>query len=409
MPDTDHADRSNQERPQAAGRLAELAALFSKLGVVAFGGPAAHIAMMEDEVVERRRWLDRQHFLDLIGATQLIPGPNSTEMVMHVGYERAGWRGLIVAGSCFILPAALLTGWLAWVYATWGALPDVEPLLAGIRPAIMAVILGALWKLGKKAFDRAPGRAAPAVLVLAVAAAVLAGVSELPALLAGALAGMLVFKALRSRRSPDRSPGSSQGALAPVLLSPDGLGLAAAGGAAAAGISLWKLGLVFLKAGAILYGSGYVLIAFIEGDLVEKYGWLTEAQLLDAIAIGQLTPGPVLTTATFIGFLLAGVPGAIVATVAIFLPSFIFVSILNPIVPRLRTSQWTAAFLDAVNLAALALMAAVTIELGRSTLVDVPSWLIATVSAVAVLRFKLSALWLVPASAALGFGLEQLF
>ena len=332
---------------------------------------------------------------------------------MHVGYERAGWRGLVVAGSCFILPAALLTGLFAWSYVTWGVLPNVEPLLAGIRPAIIAVILGALFKLAKKAFAKAPGRWAPTLLVLAVAVAVLLGVSELPALLGGALIGMVVFRWLRAPRDPHepegRQPPVKTGAAAPILLSPDGLGLAATGGAAAAGVSLWQLGFVFLKAGAILYGSGYVLIAFIEGDLVEKYGWLSEAQLLDAIAIGQLTPGPVLTTATFVGYILAGIPGAVVATAAIFLPSFIFVSILNPIVPHLRTSEWTAAFLDAVNLAALALMAAVTIDLARSTLVDLPAWIIVAVAAIAVLRFKLSALWLVPAAAVLGFGLDRLF
>ena len=219
-----------QSRPSQGKRLLELAALFSKLGVTAFGGPAAHIAMMEDEVVERRRWLDRQHFLDLIGATQLIPGPNSTEMVMHVGYERAGWRGLIVAGSCFVMPAALLTGLFAWSYVTWGVLPNVEPLLAGIRPAVMAVILGALFKLAKKAFAKAPGRWMPAFLVLAVGTAVLLGVSELPALLVGALVGMFVFKWKRTPRQSEvaRPPGKASTA-APILLSPDGLTLAATG------------------------------------------------------------------------------------------------------------------------------------------------------------------------------------
>ncbi|MEO1366148.1 MAG: chromate efflux transporter [Acidobacteriota bacterium] len=393
----------------ATGRLSELAKLFSRLGCLAFGGPAAHIAMLEDEVVERRGWLDRQHFLDLIGATQLIPGPNSTEMVLHVGYERAGVRGLLVAGACFIGPAALLTGVLAWAYTRWGLLPNVDPLLAGLRPAVMAIIAAALLKLGKKAVGSAPGTAAPVALAVAVAAAVLAGVPELTALAAGGLVGTALFFALRRPQPPppaprgqdpsgDDGPRPGMAAALPVAAAS-----AAAPAAAAGAVSLWQLGLVFLKVGAVLYGSGYVLIAFLEGDLVQRLGWLSQAQLLDAIAIGQLTPGPVLTTATFVGFVLAGVPGAIVATAAIFLPSFVFVCLLNPWVPRLRRRPVTAAFLDAVNVAALALMAAVTLRLASTALVDGPAWLIAVGSAVALVRFKLSPLWLVPAAAFAGW------
>ena len=316
------------------GSLGEIARLFLKLGVIGFGGPAAHIAMMEDEVVERRGWLSRQHFLDLIGATNLIPGPNSTEMTMHVGYERGGWRGMLTAGGCFILPAVLLTGTLGWLYVTYGSLPEVQPFLVGINPAVLAVIIGALWRLGKKAVTG--WRLVP--IGVGVAALLVAGLGEVLALLIGGGLGTLwlVFgerergrgeegedgergkKKSETRnlkhetkplnpepqtpnpKPPTRPPSQ---ALIPLLA-------VQAVGAGATSVSLWKLGLFFLKVGAILYGSGYVLVAFLEGDLVEGYGWLTQTQLLDAIAIGQFTPGPVLTTATFIGYILAGVPGA---------------------------------------------------------------------------------------------------
>lgn len=386
-------DRADSE-PEA-GRLGELARLFLKLGVIAFGGPAAHIAMMEDEIVERRGWLSRQHFLDLVGATNLIPGPNSTEMTMHVGYERAGGKGLLVAGACFILPAALVTGAFAWAYVTYGALPAVEPFLYGIKPAVLAVILAAVWKLGRQAV--AGWRLA--VLGLAVAAATLAGVGEVAALLAGGIVGAIW---LRLSAAPD---SGSAARLLPVLFlqaRPDTALVAGAAGTAA-GVSLWKLGLFFLKVGAVLYGSGYVLVAFLEGGLVQDYGWLTQAQLLDAIAIGQVTPGPVLTTATFVGYVLEGMPGAAVATLGIFLPSFVLVLLLNPLIPRLRRSAWLSAFLDAVNVAAVALMAAVTVELGASVLVSWPAWAIALTSAVLAVRFRLNAAWLVLGGAVAGW------
>ncbi|MEO1086087.1 MAG: chromate efflux transporter, partial [Acidobacteriota bacterium] len=318
---------------------------------------------------------------------------------------------------CFIGPAAVLTGVLAWAYTRWGLLPNVDPLLAGLRPAVMAIILAALLKLGKKALGSAPGTAAPVALAIAVAAAVLVGVPELTALAVGGAVGTAVFYALRRPQPPsavgpsdgpsdgptEAPPGgtrSRSGVAAALPLAAASAGVSTAGAGA---VSLWQLGLVFLKVGAVLYGSGYVLIAFLEGDLVDRLGWLSQAQLLDAIAIGQLTPGPVLTTATFVGYVLAGVPGAIVATAAIFLPSFFFVSLLNPVVPRLRRRPATAAFLDAVNVAALALMAAVTLRLASTTLVDAPAWLIAVGSAVALVRFKLSPLWLVPAAAVAGW------
>ncbi|MEM9997103.1 MAG: chromate efflux transporter [Bacteroidota bacterium] len=412
--DAPAADPAPASREQ---RLGELARLFFKLGVIGFGGPAAHIAMMEDEVVERRRWLSRQHFLDLIGATNLIPGPNSTEMTMHVGYARAGWLGLAVAGTSFIVPAALSTGILAWAYVEYGTLPAVEPFLVGIKPAVLAVILGALWRLGKKAIKGWM----LAVLGAAVGALLLAGVSEIAALVVGGVIGMGVLVAVRRSQAPtppsdeahendappddahpDDTSSAKRGWLA-LLPIPASALPALALPSVAASVPLWQLGLFFFKVGAVLYGSGYVLIAFLEGDLVDGYGWLTQQQLLDAVAIGQFTPGPVLTTATFIGYVLGGVPGAIIATLGIFLPAFVFAGLLHPIVPKLRKSVWTAAFLDAVNAAAVALMAVVTLQLGLSVL---DGWLPITIFAVAAvlaLRYKINAAWLVLGGALAGW------
>ena len=388
------------------GTLGEIARLFLKLGIIAFGGPAAHIAMMEDEVVTRRGWLTRQHFLDLIGATNLIPGPNSTEMTMHVGYEQAGWKGLITAGTCFILPAATITGALAALYVAYGTLPTVEPFLYGIKPAVIAVILSAVWKLGRAAVKGWR----LGLIGLAVATAVLGGTGEITALLVGGVVGMGWL------RYSGRASSDTAERFIPILFLQDATRFqqrmpsfrqdtttAVAGATAAAGVSLWKLGFFFLKVGAILYGSGYVLVAFLEGDLVQTYGWITQAELLDAIAIGQLTPGPVLTTSTFIGYLVEGWPGAVVATLGIFLPAFVFVAILNPLVPKLRDSVWTAAFLDAVNVSAVGLMVAVTIELGTATLTSWPAWVIAGVSALLLLRFRLNAAWLVVGGALVGW------
>ncbi|HMB91713.1 MAG TPA: chromate efflux transporter [Rhodothermales bacterium] len=373
--------------------LGTLARLFFKLGVIGFGGPAAHIAMLEDEVVTRRGWFTREHFLDLIGATNLIPGPNSTEMTMHIGYERCGWAGLFTAGGCFILPAALMTGTLGWLYVAYGTLPEVEPFLRGIKPAVLAVILGALWKLGRSAVKN--WQLVPVGVAVAVALAL--GVNEVVALLCGGVLGMLWLVGYQTTR--DQKSFLPLAPFLPFPLSPF-LPYALS---QTQDIPLWKLFLFFLKVGAVLYGSGYVLIAFLEGDLVQTYGWLTEQQLLDAIAIGQFTPGPVLTTATFIGYMLAGLPGAVVATLGIFLPSFIFVAILNPIIPKLRKSKWTAAFLDAVNVSAVALMLVVTVRLGLSVLTSWPAWVIFGLAVLAVLRFKLNAAYLVLGGALLGW------
>lgn len=379
--------------------LRDLALLFFKLGVVGFGGPAAHIAMMEDEVVVRRQWMTRQHFLDLVGATNLIPGPNSTEMTMHVGYTVAGAAGLLVAGASFILPAATATGILAWLYVQYGTLPQVEPFLFGIKPVVLAIILGAVWRLGKTA---AKNRSLVAI-GLAVAAITLLGLNEILALLVGGVAGMLWLRFSPQLKAllpallatwQTHAPLLTPRAFPLFLQTPTG-----------ATPGLWQLGLFFLMIGSILYGSGYVLIAFLEGWMVRDYGWLTHQQLLDAIAMGQFTPGPVLTTATFIGYQIAGLSGAVVSTVGIFLPSFIFVAILNPLVPRLRDSVWSAAFLDAVNVSAVGLMAAVIVELGRTTLVSWQAWVIALAAALLGLRWKVGAPWLVLGGALAGRGL----
>lgn len=403
--------------------LAETAALFLKMGCLAFGGPSAHIAMLEDEVVTRRGWLDRQHFLDLVGATHLIPGPNSTEMMLHVGYERHGLLGLAVAGALFVLPATILTGLCAWAYVSYGTLPQVAPLFYGMKPAILALILLAVWRLGRGAVRDWRH----AVVGLAVALAVLSGTDEIVTMFAGGILGALALRATdswRGRRggAPPAVAALAAGAVAeasaaaPRALAP-GLGSASAGGLAAgavvvsggaspaAGVSLVTLALFFLKVGAILYGSGYVLVAFLEGGLVGELGWLSREQLLDAVAIGQFTPGPVLSTATFVGYLVAGTAGAGVATAAIFLPSFVFVLILNPWVPKLRGNAWSAAFLDAVNVTAVGLMVAVMIELASVTLTGWLAWAIALASAVAVLRFRIHAAWLVPAGALVGYAI----
>ena len=382
------------------GKIGQLLGLFVKLGVTAFGGPAAHIAMMEDEVVTRRGWLTRERFLDLIGATNLIPGPNSTEMAIHIGFVRAGIVGLVVAGVSFILPAALLTLGCAWVYDRFQTVPQAEALLYGIKPAVIAVILSAVWRLGKTA-AKGPFLIGIGFLVTVL---VLFGINEIIALLGGGIVGILWQ--LGSRL------GKGKMLLGFVWLPSSNLALSITA-APSSSITLSSLGLFFLKIGCVLFGSGYVLIAFLQGGLVEQHQWLTQQQLLDAIAIGQFTPGPVLTTATFIGYVLAGPLGALVATLGIFGPSFLFVLATNPLIPRLRQSAVAGAFLDAVNASAIGLMAAVTVELARHTLIDWEAkqidWgagLIALVSAVVLFRYKVNSAWLVLGGAAIGWLLK---
>ena len=379
--------------PPGARPLRELAWFFLKLGTIAFGGPAAHIAMMEAEVVRKRRWVTREQFLDLLGAVNLIPGPNSTEMAIHLGLVRAGWRGLIVAGTCFILPAMAIVLALAAVYVRYGTLPEVGWLLYGVKPVIIAIVLQALWRLGKTAVK------GPLTATAGLAVVVLSflGVNEVLLLFAG---GVVIMAVQNAREAWGRGAGAAL-ITAPILLGGSPAPAAVAAGAAVP-VSLWSLTTFFLKVGSILFGSGYVLLAFLRADLVQRFGWLTDQQLLDAIAVGQVTPGPVFTTATFVGYVVAGVPGALLATFGIFFPSFVFVAASNPIIPRLRQSPWTAGFLDGVNVASLGLMAAVTWHLGRAALVDAVTVGIALIAAVLVLRLRPNSAWLVLGGALAG-------
>jgi chromate transporter len=361
-------------------------AVFLRMGLTAFGGPAAHIAIMHDEVVKRRKWLSEQEFLDLLGATNLIPGPNSTEMAIHLGYLRAGWPGLIAGGACFILPAFAIVLGLAWLYVRAGELPEAGWLLYGIKPVVVAIIIQALWNLGGKALRTVPTIAGAVV----VAGLYFLGVNELLLLFGGGLAVMLA--------SNYRKLG---GGAVKALLLPAGSALGAIA-ASSVPFSLSTLFLTFLKIGAVLYGSGYVLLAFLRADLVVKYGWMTDAQLMDAIAVGQVTPGPLFTTATFIGYQLGGTSGAVLATVGIFLPSFIFVAISNPFIPRMRASAWFGGLLDGVNAASLGLMAAVTWQIGRSSLVDPLTILMAVAALVLLLRFRINSTWLIAGGALIG-------
>ena len=370
--------------PPLSQRLIEVATLFLKLGITAFGGPAAHIAMMHDETVKRRKWLSDQEFLDLIGATNLIPRPNSTEMAIHIGYLRVGLRGLIVGGACFIVPAMLIVLFLAWVYARLGATPQAEWLLYGIKPVVIAIIAQALWSLGQKAV-KGPLTGAVAVSVLVI---FFFGINEIVLLFAGGLVVMLVMNYRRFRNR-----------LVTFIIPTAGVGVLSQ---AAFPFNLTSLFFVFLKIGSVLYGSGYVLLAFLRADFVVRLGWLTDQQLLDAIAIGQVTPGPVFTTATFIGFVLGGIQGALLATLAIFLPSFIFVAIFNPLIPRLRKSAWVSGLLDGVNVASLGLMAAVTWQLGRASLTGPLPISIALGSFILLIWFKVSSTWLIAGGGLIG-------
>jgi len=365
--------------------LREVAALFLKLGTIAFGGPAAHIAMMHEETVKRCKWLSDEAFLDLVGATNLIPGPNSTEMAIHIGFLRAGWRGLITGGVCFIVPAMLIVLLLAWVYVRFGAMPQARWLLYGIKPVVISIIIQALWNLGRKAV-KGPLTATAALVVLVL---YFIGANEIALLFAGGLAVMLVANIHRLRKR----------ILGAFLVPLGGAGILSQ---VSIPFNLPLLFFIFLKIGAVLYGSGYVLLAFLRADFVVRYGWLTEQQLMDAIAIGQVTPGPLFTTATFIGFILGGIPGALLATLGIFLPSFIFVAISNPLIPRMRNSLWFGGLLDGINVASLSLMAAVTWQLGMASLTDPVSVVIALVAFALLVWFKVNSTWLIVGGALTG-------
>jgi len=380
-------------QPSRLQRLSEVAGLFLKLGFTAFGGPAAHTAMMHAEIVKRRRWLTDQEFLDLLGATNLIPGPNSTEMAIHVGFLQAGWPGLITGGLCFLTPAMLMVLGLAWAYVTFGSMPQAQQLLYGIKPVVIAIILQALWTLGQKA-AKTVFLAVCGVVILA--AYFLLHINEIALLFGGGLAIMLLENIQRLRK-----------ATVSQIIVPPWMAFSSVP-AVAAGFSLPILFLTFLKIGAILYGSGYVLLAFLRADFVERLGWLTDRQLLDAIAIGQVTPGPLFTSATFIGYILGGVPGGLLATLGIFLPSFVFVAISNPFIPRIRNSVWAGSFLDGVNIASLSLMAAVTFQLGQASLIDWPTVVIAMIALGLLLRFKINTTWLIAGGAVAGLAVAAL-
>ena len=373
--------------------LREVALLFLRLGTISFGGPAAHIAMMEDEVVKRRKWITHEYFLDLLGATNIIPGPNSTEMGIHIGYVRAGWKGLVIAGICFILPAVTISIVFAHLYVLYGSFPQINGFIWGIRSAVIAVILAAIIRLGK------PQVKNRFILVVSAVVCILSllKMDAIALLLGAGVLGILWGNRKRLKEHP-----------LPILLT---MALPAVFASvssktpelAAIPPTISALGLFFLKIGSILYGSGYVLAAFLQGGLVDTRHWLTQTQLLDAIAVGQFTPGPVLSTATFIGYLILGFPGAVVSTVGIFLPSFIYVLAISPFVPKLRKSATTAGFLDGVNAASLGLMLAVCVILGIATLVNPGSWSIFIVAAVVIVVWNFHAAWIVVGAAILGW------
>jgi chromate transporter len=383
----------DHEQLRQSGSVAEVVRLALKLGLTAFGGPAAHIAMLRDEIVTRRGWMTDAYFLDLLAATNLIPGPNSTEMVIHAGCHRAGWRGLVAGGAFFILPAALITLGFAWVYERYGTTPQLESFLYGVKPVVIAVIAQAIWGLGRSIATK------PLLLGVGGVAFSLSllGINEIVVLIGLGLAVM----AARIVREPGATgvflslPVDPQLLYRPTELAP-------AVFTAVEPYSPLRLFLEFLKIGATLFGTGYVLLSFLQQDLVDNLGWLTEQQLLDAVAVGQFTPGPVFTTATFVGYLVGGWGGAAVATIGIFLPAFILVGLTHSLVPRLRASPWAAGFLDGVSAAAVGMMASVTLVLGRAALVDPFTIVLAAIAALLLIRFGINSAWLIVAGGVIG-------
>ncbi len=371
--------------PSYRQRVIEVIQLFLRLGITAFGGPAAHIAIMRDEVVKHRKWISEQDFLDLFGAANLIPGPTSTEMAIYLSFRRVGWIGLALGGVCFILPAMLITLALAWAYVRFGTTSIASGILYGILPVVIAIIAQALWNMGKNAVKGW----LTAIIGLIVLALYFLGANILVLLLAAGLVVTLIKNFSKIKRV------SAAGALPPLI------GLAIYTNPIP--FSLILLFLTFLKIGAILYGSGYVLLAFLRADLVQNLGWLTERQLIDAIAVGQITPGPLFTTATFIGYLFGGLPGALLATLGIFLPSFVFVGISSLFIKQIRNSSWTSGFLDGVNIASLALMLGVTLQLSTTAIIDPLTIGIALACLILLLRFKPNSTWLIAGGALIGF------
>ena len=376
--------------------LGELALIFLRLGTTAFGGPAAHIALMRQEFVERRGWLTEADFLDMVGASNLIPGPGSTEVAILIGWRRAGWLGLLLAGVCFILPAALIVTALAWVYVRFGRLPQAAGVFYGVKPVIIAVVGQALWMLGRTALKTR------LLMGIGLAVTVLAFLGVSPLVLLFGTGAVLGIKGwLRDEPSRSARPLLALATVAAILIGMP-LVIAAFQPPVSRVVGLTPLLLVFAKIGSVVFGSGYVLLAFLRADLVTRLHWLTSAQLLDSVAVGQFTPGPVFTTATFIGHVVAGPWGALVATVGIFLPAFVYVALSGPLIPRVRQSPTARAFLDGVNAASLALMASVTWQLARAALVDVVSLVLAIVSAILLIRWRVNSAWLVLGGALLG-------
>ena len=368
--------------------LAELALVFLKLGTTAFGGPAAHIAIMEEEFVRKRHWITEAEFLDRIAAASLIPGPSSTEVAIFIGQAKRGWTGLVIGGCCFIIPAALLVTLIAAVYVRFGSLPQIAGILYGIKPAVIAIILQALWSLARTAIK------SKLFAVIGVLAVVLSGFGVAP-LIVLAIGGIASAAAAWFKRQGDISLAA--------LPTFGKLGLLLGIAAAAVPVSLSRLFLSFLKIGAVVFGSGYVLLAFLRTEFIDRLHCLTERQLIDAVAVGQFTPGPVFTTATFIGYLVAGIPGALLATIGIFLPGFALVALSGRLLPRLRRSVWTAAILDGVVVGSLALMAVVASQLGRASIVDWRTLIILIASSVVVLRFRVNSAWVIAGAGMIGW------
>ncbi|MBA2392732.1 MAG: chromate efflux transporter [Ktedonobacteraceae bacterium] len=404
MPDIDTPSTTGAIDPTQK-RLIEVAGLFLRLGFTAFGGPAAHIAMMRNEVVQRRKWVSDERFLDLMSIINLVPGPNSTQLAIYLGYLRAGWPGLLLAGICFISPAMLIVLALAWLYVHYGALPQVDGFLYGIKPVVVAIIAQALWGLCRSVLKGFW----PILLALIALLLYILGINSLLLLVGSGF--VLVFVRWLQRYRKVRAENLIKVFVPFPLFDLRGLASMLPASAFLQMISvtlvtnpvpLLAIFFAFLKLGAIVYGSGYVLLAFLRTDLVQGLHWLTDRQLLDAISIGQFTPGPVFTTATFIGYLVGGFPGALLATLGIFLPSFAFIAIIHPLASRLRSYAWTSALLEGINSAALALMGGVLLQLGRGALLDPLTWILALIALIVLLRFKINSIWLILAGAIVG-------
>jgi chromate transporter len=374
---------------ESAGRLKEVALLFLRLGATSFGGPAAYIGLMHHEIVVRHKWVDDQRFLDLVGATNLIPGPNATEMAIHLGLIRAGWRGLIAGGALFILPGMAATLLVAWAYVTYGSIPEVGWVLYGVKLVVIGIVIEALWSLSRKAI-KGPTTAAVGIGIVVL---YLLGFNEIALLFGGAAVVLLVYGGRRFLKR-------SLAAVAPIpLLFQIPLTTFYTG---VVPFSQTTLFLSFLKIGSVLFGSGYVLLAFLRSEFVGRLGWLTNQQVLDAVVAGQITPGPVFSSATFVGYLVGGWPSALLATLGIFLPSFLLVGMLSRILPFVRRSPWAATFLDGVNAASLGLMAGVTVQLGQTAIIDVFTIVLLLITLLVIFRFKVNSVWLILGSGLLG-------